>query len=231
MKTYKTMKFKSREEWLKHRGIGGSSAGAVLGVSKRNGPIDVWYHFKTQGLDAKNDTQTDSQLYGTEVEELIRQIVKLNLKNYGIKVLEPVPNTMYVDKVYPYLTATIDGSLIVEDESKNLWGLKGKKGILEIKSHIVKNREDLEEWEGRLPQNYLSQVLHYLMVLNDYDFAVLVAKLQYFDYAKTPAPLEKEEIRYYRIQREEFKDTINNIKLKEIAFYERYIKGDEIPAF
>ena len=182
MKTYKAMKFKSREEWLKHRGIGGSSAGAVLGVSKRNRPIDVRYHFKSKGADSSKDNQTGSQIYGTEVEDLIRQIVKLNLKNYGIKVLEPEQNIMYFDKTYKYLTATIDGQLIVEDESKNLWGLKGKKGILEIKSHIVKNREDLEEWEGRLPQNYLSQVLHYLMVLNDYDFAVLVAKLQYFDY-------------------------------------------------
>lgn len=231
MKTYKKIKFNSREEWLKHRGIGGSSAGAVLGVSKRQRPIDVRYHFKTNGRDSENDNQTESQIYGSEVEDLIRKIVKLNLKNYGIKVIDPEPDTMYFGKTYKYLTATIDGQLIVEDESKNLWGLKGKKGILEIKSHIVKNREDLEEWDGRLPQSYLSQVLHYLMVLNDYDFAVLVAKLQYFDYSKTPAPLEKEEIRYYRIQREEFKDTINNIKLKEIAFYERYIKGDEIPEF
>lgn len=231
MKTYKKIKFHNREERLKHRGIGGSSAGAILGVSKWQTKLDVWYHFKSQGEDTKTDNKTESQVYGTEVEDLIRQIVKLNLKNYGIKVLEPEPNTMYVDKIYNFLTATIDGSLIVENEDKNLWGLKGKKGILEIKSHIVKNQEDLEEWEGKLPQAYLSQVLHYLMVLNDYDFVVLVAKLQYFDYLKKPSPLEKEEIRYYRIQRSEFETTINRLKIAEIAFYERYIKGDEIPTF
>ena len=42
MKTYKKVKFKSREEWLKNgRKFGGSSAAAIIGVSHWNKKIDI----------------------------------------------------------------------------------------------------------------------------------------------------------------------------------------------
>lgn len=103
--------------------------------------------------------------------------------------------------------------------------------LLEIKTHDLKGREDEALWDGRLPQEYLTQVLHYLMVMNDFNGAVLVAKLNHYAYEHDNRLFQGEEFRYYYIYREEFEQTINKIKLAEIAFYERYIKGNEIPAF
>ena len=137
---------------------------------------------------------------------------------------------MYVDKTYPFLTATLDGVLEVENEELNKRGMKGKF-ILEIKTHDLKGKEDEALWDGRLPQEYLTQVLHYLMVMNDFNGAVLVAKLNHYAYEHDNRLFQGEEFRYYYIYREEFEQTINKIKLAEIAFYERFIKGNEIPAF
>ena len=75
-----------------------------------------------------------------------------------------------IDK--PYMTATLDGKLVEI--------ATGRKGILEIKTREIKNREDAENWQnGKIPDNYYIQCLHYLSVLNDHEFAILVAKLNF----------------------------------------------------
>ena len=229
MKTYKKVKFKSREEWLKNgRKFGGSSAAAILGVSHWKKKIDIWYKFKTGKVDESK--ATENQTYGTFAEAPIREIVKLNLAREGVKVKSPKGIEMYVDKTYPFLTATLDGVLEVENEELNKRGMKGN-WLLEIKTHELKGKEDEALWDGRLPQEYLTQVLHYLMVMNDFNGAVLVAKLNHYAYEHDNRLFQGEEFRYYYIYREEFEQTINKIKLAEIAFYERFIKGNEIPAF
>lgn len=229
-KNYTKVKFHSREEWLKQgRKLGGSSAGAILGVSKWKRPIDIRYDFKCETREITKPTP--SQEYGNRCEDLIRQIVKLNLKEEGIKVIDPTGYEMYFDKTHPYLTATLDGHLIVENESLNKRNLSGK-GVLEIKTGEIKSKEDEEMWSGRLPQEYLSQVLHYLMVMSDYSFALLVAKLRHYEFDKNNNWMFKgEDIRYYRIYRKDFETTINRLKIAEIAFYEEYINGNKIPAF
>ena len=73
MKTYKKVKFKSRDEWIKNgRKFGGSSAAAILGVSHRNKKIDIWYKFKTGKVDESK--ATENQTYGTLAEALLERL-------------------------------------------------------------------------------------------------------------------------------------------------------------
>ena len=140
MKTYKKVKFKSREEWLKNgRKFGGSSAAAILGVSHWNKKIDIWYKFKTGKVDESK--ATENQTYGTLAEAPIREIVKLNLAREGVKVKSPKGIEMYVDKTYPFLTATLDGVLEVENEelTGNQTILSSNAGTLTLQNMGISN--------------------------------------------------------------------------------------------
>ena len=228
MKNYIEKKFKTREEWLKSgRRIGGSSAAAILGLSKWQSKIEVWANYFEKKV---SDNKTASQEYGTKAEDMIRQLVALNLDQYNLEVIAPTKRviTMAERKDKPYLTATLDGKIRVKgDNPRKFEG----KGILELKTHIVKNSEDLELWSGRLPDFYLIQLIHYLMVYNDMNFAVLVAKLLYQKPINDIWTIDKEEIRYYYISRKDFEKRITRLEKKETEFYEKYIKGSEIPSF
>ena len=58
----------SRLEWLRYRqkGIGGSDAAAVLGLSRWKGPIDIWLS-KTQEI-MQDDGQSEAAYWGTVLE-------------------------------------------------------------------------------------------------------------------------------------------------------------------
>ena len=228
MKNYIEKKFKTREERLSQgRKIGGSSAAAIVGVSPWKNKIDIWdsyFNKKQEG------TKTASQEYGTKAEDMIRQIVALNLEQYNLEVIAPTKRviTMAERKDKPYLTATLDGKIKVNGENPRKF--EGK-GILELKTHIIKNAEDLALWNGRIPDAYLVQINHYLMVYNDMNFAILVAKLLYQKPINDIWTIDKEEIRYYYISRKDFEKRIKWLEQKETEFYEKYIKGNEIPSF
>lgn len=229
-KLYEIQKFNSRSQWLNiGRKIGGSSASAIIGKSHWQKPFDIyckWFNKKEVESEL-----TESQAYGIACENLIREIARLNFKSWGWKIIAPkkkvIEMAVRIDK--PFMTATLDGTIkVIEDKSP--YHYKGK-GILEIKTHDVKGSRDLEKWQGRLPDEYLTQVLHYLAVYNDYSFCVLVAKLRFFTELNNQWSFDHEEIRYYFIDRESNEDTIKLLEKKETDFYEKYIIGNEIPKF
>lgn len=227
--------YDSREAWLSHRAIGGSSASAIVGLNKHSNALDLVYKIK-HPAEVKEDN-TPLQLneynpikYGQEIEPLLRNIVKLNFKQIGIETSYK-KNTIYFRSDKPYMSASLDGTLKVKAE--NSYNLKvGEKGILELKTKDIKNRSDLDEWEGGIPNNYLIQVLHYLLVLNDYSFCFLVAKLRFYNFNEIDNwTFSREEIRYYFIRREDFIERLKRLEKKETGFYNKYILNNNIPEF
>lgn len=219
-KLYRKEKFKTQEEWLHARGFGGSSASALFGVNPYQTALDIYCAGIADDYENSDDTKTVSTIYGQDNEPLLREIVKVNFaKKY--KIQSPNGFTQYrrIDK--PYMTATLDG-LMTELETKDKW-------ILEIKTHEVQSRADLEEWNGHLPQRYFIQCLHYMAVLNDTKGAWLVAKLRYLDYdTGLPRTADNgqcgEEIRYYKIERKDFLDDIAKLEQVETDFEINHIE-------
>ena len=214
LKGYSKETFASRAEWLKARGFGGSSASSILGVNPWMTAMDLYLKSVGQPIDEEKEN-TSAMNYGTEAERLVRAIYALDGEYLGWKVKGPGNrHAMYRRKDKPYLTATIDGQI---EEA-------GRKGILEIKTHDMRGRADEKQWEeGQLPQNYYVQCLHYLMVMGDMEFAVLVAKLRYFDYDGESRKLARTEFRYYRIEREEKQAEIDFLEKAETDFYENHV--------
>lgn len=220
-KNYTKETFKTKEEWLNARGLGGSSASAILGKNPRMSVLEL---YKAIVMPSKHPISKTNELmtYGTKCEPLIRKLFALDFKEY--RVHSPKNYEMYrrIDK--PYMTATVDG-ILYEKGTK-------RKGVLEIKTHDVRSKQDLKEWEGHVPDNYFIQVLHYMLVLNDVDFVIVPAKLRFFDFFDpTGKKLIKTEIRYYRIDRndERIKKQLAFLEKKETKFWEENITNKVMP--
>lgn len=205
--------FEDRATWLNARGIGGSSASAIMGLNPYSTEIDVYNNF-VHGKNVDDSKHTESQEYGTLCEPLIRQMVILDFPNW--EVHEPDGYEMFRRKDKPYMTATLDG-WAVNKETK-------EKIVIEIKTHDWR-KGDEKDWDGTLPANYFIQVCHYLAVRRDMDGALLVAKLRYFDYSHGKK-VSKQEIRYYWLWRSDkaIADTIEMIEKKETDFYVNHIE-------
>ena len=228
-KDYKIITFNSKNEWLLGgRKIGGSSAATIIGANHWGSLVETWANF----FDKKISPPTQSQIYGTLSEDPIREIAAINFQEWGWEIKIPPKNKVEMAQKIskPYLTATLDGSIKVIEKGLSPFNFTGL-GILEIKTKTVRNSLDLEEWQGQIPPQYLTQILHYLLVYNDYSFAVLVAKLRFESEINGKWTLDHEEIKYYFVDRKDFEERIKWLEKKETEFYEKYIKGDEIPKF
>lgn len=217
---YKKEVYKSKDFWLKARGLGGSSASAILGVNPYMTKIEL-YRAIVMPNDKPLVKENESMAYGTRCEPIIRKLFAYDFKGKYI-VHTPKNFEMYrrIDK--PYLTATLDGVLRVK-------GIK-RKGVLEIKTHDIRNAKDEQEWDGHLPQHYFIQVLHYLLVLNDFDFIELTAKLRFFDYFNpTGKKLIKTEVRYYHIERADVMKDLEFLEKEETNFWENNVMKKVMP--
>ena len=225
---YKLEYYKKQEDWLNARGISGTRASAILGLNHWKNSIDVWEELTSKKkLEVKDN---EILKYGRKMEPSIRNIVRNNFAEMKIQVFNPRKNSLARRTDKSYLTCSYDGTIHVLKGAKNPYGLKGN-GVLEIKCHAIKNKEDEQLWSGRLPQEYLCQCLHYFVVMKDKQFVVLVAKLLYQKPINDIWTIDKEEIRYYYISRKDFEKRIKWLEQKETEFYEKYIKGSEIPSF
>ena len=139
----------SHEEWLQLRlkGVGGSDAAAVCGMSRYSSPLDVWM-LKTGRKVAKADNE--KMYFGRLLEPVLREEFA---NRTGFKVAEcPF---MFAYKEYPFMISNIDG--VVTEPN-------GNKAVLEIKTtNSVSAIKDLEDG---LPVEYFFQVQHYLAVTN-----------------------------------------------------------------
>ena len=224
-KNYTRETFKTREEWLNARGLGGSSASAILGDSP--------YETRTELLEKivlpkeekiEDKTNEEAKQHGNIAEPALRTIFKAN--HPEDKVLPPKANEMYRRKDKPYLTATLDGKLI---------NLANKKGFIECKTRQVRRKSDLEEWldaDGKptiLPQRYFDQVIHYFNVLNDMDYCWVVVELQFYSFNGEKEELDHCEIYFYYIEREKVANSIKALDYIETDFWENEVEAKRLP--
>ena len=170
-----------REIWLQFRrkGIGGSDAAAIAGLSKWKSPVVVYLEKVGQAPD--DDLQSDAAYFGTVLEDVVAQEFS---RRTGLKVRRC--NQMLQHPDYPFMLANVD-RLIVGDKA----GLECKTASEYLKG----------EWEGEeIPAQYLLQCQHYMAVTgyNAWWIAVLIGGNK-FVYKKVD---RDEEIIQYLIQLE-----------------------------
>lgn len=204
--------FKSRSEWLRNRnkGIGGSEISAVVGRNPYMDNVSLW-EIKTGRRKAEDISDKSYVRYGTQAEEHLRALFALDFPQYQVCYEE---NNSFFNDRYPFAQASLDGWLVDGD---------GRLGILEIKTTEILRGGQREKWKGRIPDNYYTQCLFYLAVM-EADFAVLKAQL------KTDFEGDvRLETRHYHIERREAQEDIDYLMRKGAEFWE-YVMRDERPS-
>lgn len=198
----------TREEWLEERkkGIGGSDAAAILGLNPYKDNIKLWEE-KTGRRQAEDISEKEYVKYGTNAEDLLRELFKLDYPKYEVRHDE---NAIIKHPKYPFLFASLDGTLIDKET--------GEMGILEIKTTNILQSMQREKWKEKIPDNYYCQVLHYLNVTG-YSFVILKAQLKY-DYDGEI----KLDTRHYKILKEEVAEDMKMLEEKEIEFWTKYVE-------
>ena len=140
-----------REEWLayRRRGIGGSDAAAVLGISPFMTGRDLYYD-KLGISAAADDENWVAKEIGHRLEPLVAEIFS---KKTGLEVF-PV-RIMFRHPLYPFMLADVDFFVRMPD---------GSFAILECKTC---NYNAKDKWaDGNIPDHYVYQVRHYMAVMN-----------------------------------------------------------------
>ena len=218
---YEKVKFNTRSEWLENRVIGGSGAAAIIGENPWKTNVDYYQEMiKSTAKPPSNEKDDPSSVYwfGTHAEKPLRDIFAL--AHYDEYEVIPPPSVetdgyieMYVDTDYPFMTATPDGFVI--DKAT------GQKGIYEGKTATAYSMAAQRAWYGAIPNVYLYQCLHYLMVLDDCDFVILQALIRTND--------DKWELRVYTLKRKEWQSEIDKLRQAEIEFWGYVVNKTEPP--
>lgn len=194
---------KDREEWLQNRQrIGGSDASAILGMNPYRTNIELW-QIKTGQLIPEDISDKPYVKYGTQAEEHLRELFKLDFPEYQVFYEE---NNMWLNDKYPFAHASLDGWLMDQD---------GRKGVWECKTTNILQSMQKEKWKDRIPDNYYIQLLHYLMV-TEFDFAVLKAQLK--------SEFNGEiylQTKHYKIERAEVQADIEFLESSEREFWKQ----------
>lgn len=204
---------KNREKWLEARAgrIGGSDASAILGMNPYRTNIELW-QIKTGQLIPEDISDKPYVKYGTEAEQHLRELFKLDYPEYQVFYEE---NNMWTNDKYPFAHASLDGWLVETVPIGGGTEVITRKGILEIKTTNILQSMQKEKWNGRIPDNYYIQLLHYLLV-TEFDFAVLKAQLKYeYDgeiYLQT---------KHYKIERSEVEEDIKLLESSERTFWKQ----------
>ena len=144
----------SREEWLafRRKGIGGSDAAAVLGISPFRTGVDLYYDKLGQSVEDDEQNWVAKEM-GTVLENLVARIFA---KKTGLAVC-PMP-VMFQHAEHPWMLADVDRLVTMAD---------GKTAILECKTTNY-NARDKWEYDGKpiVPQYYEAQGRHYMAVMN-----------------------------------------------------------------
>lgn len=200
----------SHEEWLASRKkIGGSDAACILGLNLYKSNIEL-FDIKTGRAEQEDISDKPYVKYGTEAEEHLRELFKLDFPQYKVDYVE---NNIWTNDKYPFAHASLDGWITDEN---------GRKGVWECKTTEIINPSQKAKWDNAIPDNYYIQVLHYLMV-TEFDFAILKAQLKY---------RHNDEIwlitKHYHIERSEVEEDIQYLAEKEKEFW-GYIERNERP--
>lgn len=135
----------NRQEWLNARkkGIGGSDAPVVLGLSKYKTPFELWLEKTDQTF--VDESQSDAAYFGALLEDLVAKEFE---KRTGKKVRRN--NFILQHPKYDFIIANIDRKVV------------GENALLECKTASAYYAK---EWENdEVPAPYLVQVQHYMGV-------------------------------------------------------------------
>lgn len=113
----------TREEWLndRRRGIGGSEASIVMGVSPWATKRDLYYDKIGKNpikIDPEEDNWVAKQV-GNRLEELVAMIFA---KKTGLEVYED--KNMYSHPFYPFMIADLDFVIVFQMEQKGFWNVR-----------------------------------------------------------------------------------------------------------
>lgn len=202
----------SREEWLEKRKsyIGGSDAGAVVGMNPYKTNVELWEE-KTGRKEPEDISEKDFVKYGTEAEKFLRELFKMDFPEYEVGYKE---NNMFLNSKYPFAHASLDGWLKDKD---------GRMGVLEIKTTNIMQSAQKEKWKDRVPDSYFCQLLH-CMAVTGFDFAVLKSQQKYNHNGDIFLVTK-----HYHFERFELQQDIDYLMQKEKEIAE-YIKNDKEPA-
>lgn len=193
----------SREEWFQNRQrIGGSDASAILGMNPYRTNLELW-QIKTGQLIPEDISDKSYVKYGTEAEQHLRELFKLDFPEYQVFYEE---NNIWLNDKYPFAHASLDGWLVDQE---------GRKGVWECKTTNILQSMQKEKWNHRIPDNYYIQLLHYLIV-TEFDFAVLKAQLK--------SEFNGEiyiQTKHYKIERAEVEEDIKFLESSEKQFWKQ----------
>ena len=201
----------SREEWLNARrecGIGASEAAAVVGVSPWMTPMELW-RLKVGAAQAKDLSGSAAVSRGVRMEPVLRDLYAAMHPHYTVDY--HAYDILYQED-RPWLFATLDGE--VSDD-------QGRRGILEIKTSSPNGKIGWAKWDGRIPDNYLTQILHQ-MLATGYEFVDLMASLENMDGDLS--------IRTYHFERAEQADNMAWLLEREEDFYKNHVLTGTPPA-
>lgn len=143
----KELKYADHDEWLRLRQnyIGGSDAGAVIGMNPYKSAYTLWAE-KTGKVEAFAGNLTTT--VGAYLEDLV---AKLFTEETGKKVQRK--NRMLVNDEYPFAAANLDRVVV------------GEKAFLEIKTTTsVPIMKAIRKGGDEFPEMYYAQCVHYLAV-------------------------------------------------------------------
>ena len=123
--------------------------------------------------------------FGIAAEPIIRELFQINYPQMQMNYIE---NNNFINDKYPFARASLDGWLTDQDGINGIWECKTSQ----IVSSAVK-----EKWNDQVPDNYYCQILHYFLVREDCDFAILTALLTWDYSEKEPY----QQLRNYRFER------------------------------
>ena len=198
------MQLGSREEWLQARAgrIGGSDASAILGMNPYRTNIELW-QIKTGQLVPEDISDKPYVKYGTEAEQYLRELFKLDFPEYQVCYEE---NNMFLNDKYPFGHASLDGWLIDQN---------GRLGVWECKTTNILQSMQKEKWDHRIPDNYYIQILHYLLI-TEFDFAILKAQLK----SEFGGEIYI-QTKHYKIERSEVQADIDLLEASERKFWKQ----------
>lgn len=153
----------SRADWLNLRrgGIGGSDAGAIMGLNKYATPLSVYLAKKGAAEDSGNSATE----WGNILEEPVRQKTREEL---GCRI-ETVEG-MFTSADYPFMNANLDG--LIYFDKKTQIGDYIVKGLC---GHEIKTSRTGDGFAAdEIPDSYFAQVQHYMAVTGIETFILTV---------------------------------------------------------
>lgn len=136
----------SRKEWLEWRqkGLGGSDAAVVCGLSRYKSPIELWLE-KTGRVEPKE--AGEAAYWGTVMEPIIR-----NEFEQRTGMIVELESSILQHSEYPFMLANLDGMIVDPIQGHCIFEAKTASSY------------KLAEWESSIPEEYQLQVQHYMAV-------------------------------------------------------------------